>query len=136
MKINKFFATAVAASLILALPMHASAEEGTSKKKSSKTASKVYNEGEFIKLFSNKTRQQVTDVLGKPATMNQGRPPSDEEASMATLGQKAERNKKNDSIEMWYYKNIVRYDPKHTYSKIELTFVNDRCQNVAYFNEK
>ncbi len=37
---------------------------------------------------------------------------------------------------MWYYHHIVRYAPKRTYDKVELTFVNDRCQNVAYFNDR
>jgi hypothetical protein len=28
----------------------------------------------------------------------------------------------------------VRYEPKKTYKTTELTFVNGRCSNVAFFN--
>jgi hypothetical protein len=136
MRIKHIISTIFAATLILALPVHADDGGNVSKKKAAKASSKVFGEGEFIHMFSHKTRQQVSDALGKPASTNQGRQPSDEEAAAATIGQGGERNKKNDSVEMWYYKHIVRYAPKRTYDKVELTFVNDRCENVAYFNDK
>ncbi len=140
MRIKHIFSTIFAASLMVTLPVHANADDGDAsvKKKSAKPATKIFDEGQFIRMFSNKTRQQVADALGKPASTNQGRQPSEEEAARATLGQggDAARSKKNDSVEMWYYKHIVRYAPKRTYDKVELTFVNDRCQNVAYFNDR
>jgi hypothetical protein len=40
------------------------------------------------------------------------------------------------NVEMWYYSNIVQYQPKKTYKVIEMTFVNDRCMNIAFFNNK
>jgi hypothetical protein len=135
MRIKNIINSVLAATLILSLPMHAYAEEGMSKKKSAKVSTKTYNESEFIKTFSNKTRQQVADILGKPESTSQGRKPSQGEASMANVvGTKSTSH--NDNVEMWYYAHKVRYDAKHTYSKVELTFMNDRCQNVAYFNEK
>ena len=47
-----------------------------------------------------------------------------------------EDHSKPVNVEMWYYTNVVKYDAKHTYKSTELTFVNDRCQNVAFFNNK
>lgn len=135
MRIKNIITSVLAATLILSLPMHALAEEGVSKKKPAKAPTRTYGESEFIKTFSNKTRQQVADILGKPESTSQGRKPSQGEASMATIGG-AKSTSHNDNVEMWYYAHKVRYDAKHTYSKVELTFMNDRCQNVAYFNEK
>lgn len=134
MRIRNIITTVFAVSLILTLPLLAYADEGISKKKSAKAPTRTYNESEFIKTFSNKTRQQVADILGKPESTSQGRKPSQGEATMATMGGAKTAN--NDNVEMWYYNHKVRYDGKHTYSKVELTFLNDRCQNVAYFNDK
>ncbi|HEY7986032.1 MAG TPA: hypothetical protein VIE17_03805 [Methylophilaceae bacterium] len=138
MRIKHIISAIFVASLIAALPMHANADaDGTAKKKTSKAAAKTFDEGQFIRMFSNKTRQQVSEALGKPASTNQGRPPSAEEAAAATLGQgQVDGARKSDSVEMWYYKHLVRYAPKRTYDKVELTFVNDRCMNVAYFNDR
>ena len=137
MRIKHIIFTFFAASLLVALPIRANADgDSIGQKKASKASAKTFDEFQFVRMFSNKTRQQVADMLGKPASTNQGRQPTDDEASMATIGQPGERSKNNDSVEMWYYKHIVRYAPKRTYDKVELTFVNDRCMNVAYFNDR
>jgi hypothetical protein len=47
-----------------------------------------------------------------------------------------EKTSKPVKVEMWYYKNIVKYDPKRTYKETEITFVNDRVMNVAFFNNR
>ena len=47
-------------------------------------------------------------------------------------------NKKSQpvQVEMWYYKNIVKYDPKRTYKETEITMVNDKAMNIAFFNNR
>jgi hypothetical protein len=47
-----------------------------------------------------------------------------------------EKNSKPVKVEMWYYKNIVKYDPKRTYKETELTLVNDKVMNIAFFNNR
>lgn len=106
----------------------------TTKPSKKRSAGKTYNEVEFIKMFSYKSRQQVSEALGKPVEIAQASKPSDAERSVASMGQQMDQAKV-DHVEMWYYKNLVRSDAKHTYNKTELTFVNDKCQNIAYFNE-
>lgn len=127
---------AVAATMVLGtVPGYAAdAAKDTSKKSSTKkSGKKVFDEVSFVKLINNKSKQQITDLLGAPVNKAQASKPSGAEQTVQKFG--TLDNSKKDNIEMWYYKNIVSYDPKHTYSKVELTFVNDRCQNVAYFNE-
>ena len=133
---RKFFIIgACFATLLLNTPAQVFADDVAIAAKLSKKSKKVYGETEFIKLFSHKSRQQVSEVLGKPADVAQASKPSNAETSVARLGQSMDQTKV-DHVEMWYYKNLVRYDPKHVYNKIELTFVNDICQNIAYFNDK
>jgi len=131
MHLNKTLAAVFTASFILmAAPILSVAAEKTVK--SSAKHAKAYGEEEFLKLFSHKSRKQISDVLGKPARIGQASKPSGAEA---TLGRPLDKGRGGD-VEMWYYENIVRYDPKHTYKTVELTFVNDRCLNIAYFNNK
>ncbi|MFM9913519.1 MAG: hypothetical protein ACKVN9_08300 [Methylophilaceae bacterium] len=133
--ITKFLAVSVcAATLVLSSPVQVFAADNVNSSKYSKKSGKTYEEMQFIKLFSHKNRQQVSEALGKPMSIAQASKPSNAELSMAKMGKSMDQNKV-DNVEMWYYKNIVRYDRKHTYSKIELTFVNDSCKNIAYFNE-
>lgn len=97
---------------------------------SAKKGGKTFAEEEFLQLFQNRSRKQVGDALGKPVRVGQASKPTGAEA---TLGRPLD-NKKGANVEMWYYENKVRYDPKHTYKTVELTFVNDRCLNITYFN--
>lgn len=125
----------VATMVIGTVPIYAAdaAKDTGSKASGKKSGKKVFDEVSFVKLINNKSKQQITDLLGAPVNKAQASKPSGAEQTVQKFG--TLDNSKKDNIEMWYYKNIVRYDPKHTYSKVELTFVNDRCQNVAYFNE-
>ena len=109
---------------------HAADNSGEAKKQ----GKKVYNEVEFVKIINNKSKQQIIDTIGKPVKKAQASKPLGAESAVQKFG--SLDNSKKDNVEMWYYNNIVRYDAKHTYSRVELTFVNDRCQNVAYFNEQ
>lgn len=116
--------------IVAALPMQAGAAEKAAK--SVKTSAKTYDENEFINLFSHKSTKQVTDIAGKPMRTSQASKPTDAEA---TLGRPLDKSS-GAKVEMWYYQNMVRYDDKHTYKTVELTFVNDRCLNIAFFNDR
>ena len=133
MQLKKILVAVGAVSVLLAMvPMHASADDKTVKASAKKGGAKTYEEEEFLKLFQNRSRKQVSDALGKPVRVGQASKPTGAEA---TLGRPLDE-KKGASIEMWYYEDKVRYDPKHTYKTVELTFVNDRCLNITYFNNR
>ncbi|HEY8118908.1 MAG TPA: hypothetical protein VIE91_06690 [Methylophilaceae bacterium] len=97
-----------------------------------KTKPTVYSEDDFLRAFNGKSRQVISDKLGAPVKKEQGVRPS----NAANVVGKPLDTSKPVNVEMWYYKNIVRYDPKRTYKEIELTFVNDRCMNIAFFNNR
>jgi hypothetical protein len=97
-------------------------------------ADKTYSEGEFVSSFSGKSKKAVMAKLGKPAKTQLPVKPSNADA---VIGRELNKDKKSvDKLEMWYYKGLVRYDPKHTYKEIELTFVNGRVRNIAFFNNR
>lgn len=91
-----------------------------------------YTEEEFLKTFSGKSRKVITDKLGEPVKKEQAVKPSN---AANVVGQPMDTSKPVN-VEMWYYKNLVKYDPKRTYKLTELTFVNDRCMNIAFFNNQ
>lgn len=97
--------------------------------------SKTYTEDEFISVFQGKSRKVISEKLGSPVKKEQSVKPSGAD-SMLVGKVKSEEKSKPVNVEMWYYKNIVRYDPKRTYSETELTFVNDRLMNIAFFNNR
>lgn len=131
MHLKKFLAVFCAISLIVAaLPMQAGAAEKAVK--AAKSSARTYDENEFINLFSHKSTKQVTEVVGKPVRTSQASKPSEAET---TLGRPLDKSN-GAKVEMWYYQNMVRYDDKHTYKTVELTFVNDRCLNIAFFNDR
>lgn len=97
-------------------------------------AKKVYTEQEFLRAFGNKTRDAVAKELGQPLKKEQAVKPSN---ASNVIGQPTEKEGKPDQVEMWYYKELVKYDPKRApYKTIELTFVNDKCVNIAFFNNR
>lgn len=134
MRFKKIVSAMCAASFILAVaPIGVSAaDKGT---KSASKHSRTFGEEEFLKLFSHKSRKQVSDSLGKPVRIGQSSKPSSADTTLTTMG-KPLGKEKSVNIEMWYYENMVRYDPKRTYKSVELTFVNDRCENITYFNNQ
>lgn len=93
---------------------------------------KTYTENEFLDNFSGKPKAKVMKVLGKPVKKQLGVRPSN--ASKIT-GKKLD-NKKPVKVEMWYYNNIVKYDPKRTYKEVEITYVNGRVSEIAFFNNR
>jgi hypothetical protein len=98
-------------------------------------AAKTYTEDEFLNKFSGKTQKVIAEKLGAPFKKELSVKPT---GASTVLGQAGVEDKgsKRVTVEMWYYKNIVRYDPKHTYKETEITFVNDKAMNIAFFNNR
>jgi len=94
---------------------------------------KAYTEEEFLSAFSGKSRKVISDKLGAPARKEQSVKPTGADSVLAGKGQ---QSSKPVNVEMWYYNGVVNYAPKKTYKFTELTFVNDRCMNIAFFNNK
>ncbi len=98
-------------------------------------AGSIYTESEFLDKFSGKTKKVIAERLGEPAKKELSVKPTN--ASNMVGGKDLDEGQsKKVKVEMWYYKNIVKYDPKHTYKETEITFVNDRVLNIAFFNNK
>lgn len=96
---------------------------------------KTYTENEFLDMFSGKSKKVVTDKLGEPFKKELSVKPSGASTVMLKAGAD-EKKSKPVKVEMWYYKNIVKYDQKHTFKETEITFVNDRAMNIAFFNNR
>lgn len=97
-------------------------------------AGKTYTENEFLDNFSGKSKKVIVEKLGQPAKKELSVKPTN---AGAVIGKNVEDKKsKPVKVEMWYYKNIVKYDPKRTYKETEITFVNDRVMNIAFFNNR
>lgn len=116
------------ASLLITTSMTAVAE---GKKK------QTYTEDQFITAFSGKSKKSVEEKLGTPAKKEQSVKPQGANQMLAKIRteEKADAKENRVNVEMWYYDNVVNYDPKHTYKRTELTFVNDRCMNITFFNQ-
>lgn len=126
--LSKLIAACITATLLMAAPAMA---EPKAAPKAAKT--KTYDEDTFIRTFSNKTKKQVTDIIGEPARKQLSIKPTNAEG---VIGRPLDKNSKPVNIEMWYYNDIVRYDAKRTYKTTELTFVNGRLSNMAFFNNR
>lgn len=97
--------------------------------------SKTYTEDQFLDTFSGKTKKLVTAKLGAPFKKELSVKPAGAAGFLGKVGAD-EKNSKRVNVEMWYYKNIVKYDPKRTYKETEITFVNDKVMNIAFFNNR
>ena len=95
----------------------------------------TYTEDQFLNSFSGKSMKIISDKLGAPFKKELSVKPSGASTMMATTGAD-DKKSKPVKVEMWYYKNIVKYDPKRTYKETEITFVNDRAMNIAFFNNR
>lgn len=98
-------------------------------------AKKTYTENEFLGVFSGKAKNVVVDKLGQPFKKELSVKPSGASTMLLRAGAD-EKSSKPVKVEMWYYKNIVKYDNKHTYKETEITLVNDKVQNIAFFNNR
>ncbi len=98
-------------------------------------AEKTYTEDEFLNSFSGKSKKVISDKLGAPAKKQLSVKPTN--ASTMLAGKvKEDKSSKPVKVEMWYYKNLVKYDPKRTYKETEITFVIDRVNGIAFFNNR
>jgi hypothetical protein len=95
----------------------------------------TYTEDQFLNAFSGKSKKVITEKLGAPAKKELSVKPSGATSFLAKVGSE-DKNSKPVKVEMWYYNNIVNYDPKRTYKETEITFVNDRAMNIAFFNNR
>jgi len=98
-------------------------------------ASTTYTEDQFLTNFSGKSKKVITSKLGAPFKKELSVKPAGASGFLGKVGAD-EKNSKRVNVEMWYYKNIVKYDPKHTYKETEITFVNDKAMNIAFFNNR
>jgi hypothetical protein len=98
-------------------------------------AKKTYTEDEFLNAFSGKSKKIVTEKLGQPFKKELSVKPSGANTMLLKAGAD-EKKSKPVKVEMWYYKNIVKYDPKRTYKETEITLVNDKVMNIAFFNNR
>jgi hypothetical protein len=96
---------------------------------------KIYTENEFLDTFSGKSKKVIIEKLGEPFKKELSVKPSGANTMLVKAGAD-EKNSKPVKVEMWYYKNIVKYDPKRTYKEIEITLVNDKAMNIAFFNNR
>jgi len=96
---------------------------------------KMFTENEFLNNFSGKTKKVVMEKLGKPVKKHVAvKPANAEKVTGKTF--KGDGKSKPVKVEMWYYKGIVNYAPKKAYKEVEITFVNDRVGNIAFFNNR
>lgn len=114
------------------LAIEASAATG---KTNSADKKKVYTEDEFIRTFNGKIKTYLVEKLGQPVRKTQSVRPAGASSILGSVPMKEDKSKPQN-IEIWYYKNIVRYDAKNTYNAVEVTILNDRCSSVAFFNDK
>lgn len=98
-------------------------------------AKKTYTENEFLGAFSGKSKNVIVDKLGQPFKKELSVKPSGASTMLMRAGAD-EKNSKPVKVEMWYYKNIVKYDASRTYKETEITLVNDKVQNIAFFNNR
>jgi len=96
---------------------------------------KTYTENEFLDNFGGKTKQIIKERLGEPDKKELSVKPTNASAMIGNNDADDGKSKKV-KVEMWYYKNIVRYDAKHTYKETEISFVNDQVRNIAFFNNR
>lgn len=98
-------------------------------------AGKTFTEDEFITGFSGKSKKVVLEKLGNPFKKQQSVKPTNANNMIGAMGKQQDKSKPVQ-VEMWYYKNLVKYDDKHTYKETEVTFVNDRVMNIGFFNNR
>ena len=98
-------------------------------------ADKTFSENEFLNNFSGQSKKVVMDKLGKPVKKQISVKPTNAE-KVTGKSFKEDANSKPVKVEMWYYKNLVKYDDKNTYKETELTMVNDRVMNIGFFNNR
>ncbi|MDR2220485.1 MAG: hypothetical protein LBE24_07905 [Methylobacillus sp.] len=126
---SKLIAAALTATLLVAAPALAAGDKDQAPAKTAKT--KTYDEMTFMRMVNNKTKQQVLDAIGEPSRKQLSVKPTEAET---VIGRPLDPKAKPVNVEMWYYINLVSYEKNKTYKTTELTFVNGRVSNMAFFN--
>lgn len=129
MQLNKKFTCLIALFACLSISAQLATAEPAKKAKQAS-----YTEDQFLTQFSGKSRKVVLEKLGNPDKKEQSVKPTGADTVLA--GKAQQDFSKPVNVEMWYYNGVVNYAPKKTYKFTELTFVNDRCMNIAFFNNK
>ena len=96
---------------------------------------RIFSENEFLSIFSGKPKSRVIKYLGEPDSKEMSIKPKGASSVIGRPSIDKRNPNKKDKIEMWYYSNLVRYAPKKTYLTVELTILNNRCVNIAFFNQ-
>lgn len=96
----------------------------------------TYTEDEFLNQFSGKSKKVISEKLGNPVKKELSVKPTGASGMLGAVAATEDKKSKPVKVEMWYYKNLVKYDAKRTYKETEITFVNDRAMNIAFFNNR
>src|SRR6056300_1286355 len=94
---------------------------------------KIYTEDQFLNLFDGKPKARIAKYLGEPDSKEIAVQPK---GASSVIGRPTDEKgkKKKDKVDMWYYSNIVKSGKNTTWKRIEFTFINDRCMNIAFSN--
>lgn len=95
----------------------------------------TYTEDQFLNTFSGKNKSLIVSKLGAPVKKELSVKPAGASGFLGKVGADESKSKRVN-VEMWYYKHLVKYDPKNTYKETEITFVNDKVMNIAFFNNR
>ena len=96
---------------------------------------RTFTEDEFISVFSGKPKARVVKYLGKADKQEIAIKPKGASSVLGRPTTDKSNPGKKDKVEMWYYSNLVEYSPKKLYKRVELTLINDRVVNIAFFNQ-
>lgn len=135
LNIKKLGLSLAAVTLLAATSVYAADAKKASANKSASASKSSYTENQFLDTFSGKSKSLVSAKLGAPAKKELSVKPAGAAGFLGKVGAD-EKNSKRVNVEMWYYNNIVNYDPKNKYKETEITFVNDKVMNIAFFNNR
>lgn len=93
------------------------------------------NEHAFLKKYSGQSKEFVTKNLGKPNKVDIAVKPNNADAVLKEHQIESSPAKK-EMIEMWYYDAKINYAENKFFNQAELTFVNNKCVNIALANKK
>ena len=95
---------------------------------------RVYSENDFINIFSGKPKARFLKYLGEPESKQIAIKPKDASKVIARP-----TDNKNTKVKIRWRcgitANVVEYSPGKTYLKTEITFINDRCRSISFFNQ-
>lgn len=94
------------------------------------------NEHAFLKKYSGKSKQFVSQALGKPNKVDIAVKPGNADEILSKQQVETSASDKKEVIEMWYYDAKISYAPNKNFNSAELTFVNDKCVNITLANKK